>query len=264
MLRMQLAECVELHKASEDVPTELELDPEEVIDWKDGVEHLKNKTADELYDILGFKDQKIPFLVSEIDVEGDIGVDARADEDKNSEDVAPSRQAVAKQRFSLKWHQLVGVTKMVERARTSGPVMLMDDVGLGKTLQVLAFFAVIAYYRKFHSEMGHYPGIWGEYWTRRDDCILRQERTGKEEWTNFAGEKATLPEYPFLFVVPPTLVDQVASECARFLASGSFDVITYFGGRTAHKKVWEVLKDRSHNLPYMRIYVASTTVSRWG
>jgi hypothetical protein len=84
--------------------------------------------------------------------------------------------------------------------------------------------------------------------------------TGTREWTNFAGEKMILPQYPFLFVVPPTLVVQVASECDRFLETGAFDVITYFGGYKTHKDLWGALEERSHHAPHMRIYIASTTV----
>ena len=58
---------------------------------------------------------------------------------------------------------------------------------------------------------------------------------------NFAKEKSVIPDHPFMFVVPPTLVDQVAFECNRFLESGSFDIITYTAGYKVHKDVWEVL-----------------------
>jgi hypothetical protein len=77
---------------------------------------------------------------------------------------------------------------------------------------------------------------------------------------NFAKEKSVIPDHPFMFVVPPTLVDQVAFECNRFLESGSFDIITYTAGYKVHKDVWEVLERRSHTAPHMRVYVASTTV----
>lgn len=161
VLRMQLAERVELHRSAEDGPPELDLEREDLVDWMEGVEHLQNKTSQELYNMLGFNDAKIPFLVSEVPVDADLAALPRADDD--DDDIAPAIQVPLSRPFTLKWHQLVGVVKMVERALTSGPVVLMDDVGLGKTVQVLAFFAVIAYYRNFHSETKRYPGIWGAY-----------------------------------------------------------------------------------------------------
>jgi hypothetical protein len=160
-LRMQLADRVDLHRSGEDGSPELDLDREDLVDWMEGVEHLKNKTSKELYNMLGFNDEKIPFLVSELPVDTDLAALPRADDEDG--DIEPSPPASTSQPFRLKWHQLVGVVKMVECALTSGPVVLMDDVGIGKTIQVLAFFAVMAYYRNFHSETKRYPGIWGAY-----------------------------------------------------------------------------------------------------
>ncbi|KAF8265968.1 hypothetical protein EI94DRAFT_1474545, partial [Lactarius quietus] len=102
-----------------------------------------------------------------------------------------------------RWHQLVGVTRMVQCTQTSKPVLLMDDVRLGKTLQVITFFAIISYYRKFYEVKQKYPGMWGGW------------------------EKGALPNYPFLIVVPPTLVVQVMQECKHFLKKGFMDVIEY-------------------------------------
>ena len=157
-LLTQLAERVELHKT--DGPGEpfvLDLEPEDPMDWTEGVESFQNVTEEDLYKILGFDDGKIPFLVTEIDADTDIGV-----EDEDATSLAPPSQVVEKQPFALKWHQLVGVVKMMQCAMRSQPVLLMDDVGLGKTLQVIAFFAVLTYYRQFHSDTAKYPGSWGE------------------------------------------------------------------------------------------------------
>ncbi|KAH9011409.1 hypothetical protein EDB83DRAFT_2234057 [Lactarius deliciosus] len=245
-LFVELPKLRDWQEAYKDGPVELDLNPQELVDWTEGVEHLKTKTEDELYGMLGFEDRKIPFLVTEVDTESDFYMSAQTGT-YEGDVFAPAMEPRATRRpFSLKWHQLVRVTKMVERALTSGPIMLMDDFGVGKMVQVLAFFAVMAYYRKFYSEAKQYPGIW--------------------EWTNFTGEKATLPKSPFLIVVPPALVDQVAWECDHFLEKGSFDVIRYFGRYKTNQKVWEELRKPSStgNPSHMRIYVASTTVSMCG
>jgi hypothetical protein len=166
---MQLAERIELHRLSEDGPSEIDLEPHDLVDWTEGVEHLQSKTPEELYLMLGFKDGKIPFLVDQIDVEGVLAALPQAD------DVAPKRLTTM-QPFAMKWHQLVAVVKMMECALTSLPVMLMDDVGIGKTLEVIAFFAVLAYYRKFYSETKRYPGIWGAYYILCDTAAQSIER----------------------------------------------------------------------------------------
>ena len=150
VLSTQLAELVHLHNNITDVPTVLNLDRQDLVDWAEGIEHLRTKTEDELYALLGFNDKKIPFLVTEIDVEPDL--EALACPDEDACDIPPPLATTATKRpFALKWHQLVGVVKMLECARTCLPTMLMDDVGLGKTLEVIAFFTVIAYYCAFYN-----------------------------------------------------------------------------------------------------------------
>lgn len=161
-LLVQLAERLELHKTDgPEEPLVLDLEPEPFMDWTEGVEGLQNLTEEDLYRMLGFDDKRIPFLVTEIERDTDIGADLDTDERKDRVTAHPSL-GVDKQPFALKWHQLVGVVKMVQCAMTSRAVLLMDDVGLGKTLQVIAFFAVIAYYRQYHSDKKAYPGFWGE------------------------------------------------------------------------------------------------------
>ncbi|KAI0056808.1 hypothetical protein BV25DRAFT_1813447, partial [Artomyces pyxidatus] len=60
------------------------------------------------------------------------------------------------------WHQLVGVHKMLTQVKTSLSVLLMDGVGLRKTIQVFALFAMLAFYRETHKQTGRYPVKWHE------------------------------------------------------------------------------------------------------
>lgn len=57
-----------------------------------------------------------------------------------------------------RWHQVIGVTKMLDNFFANKPTLLMDDVGLGKTLQVTGFFATLAFYRDHHEKNGCFPG----------------------------------------------------------------------------------------------------------
>lgn len=159
LLGMQIADRVNHHKAIPEGPIELNLDPADPLDWSSGVEELQTKTEDELYKLLGFEDKKVPFLASEIDEDTDIGVQAY--EGENEDDTVPVAQ-IAKKPLRLKWHQLVGLVKLTQCALTSKTVLLMDTMGMGKTLQVLALFSVLAYYRRFYNKTKRYPGMWGE------------------------------------------------------------------------------------------------------
>jgi SNF2 family DNA or RNA helicase len=149
----QLAERLELEKAEMVDEVEFELDPAPVEEWSEGVEHLKKKTPEELYQMLGLEKASIPFFK-----EKSVG----AEQEVSGELGEVETSATTTEGFSLRWHQLAGLVRMLERARTSQPVLLMDDVGLGKTVQVLALFAMLAYYRVHYKTQGRYPGLWGE------------------------------------------------------------------------------------------------------
>ena len=70
-----------------------------------------------------------------------------------------------------------------------------------------------------------------------------------------------MPDYPFMIIVPPTLVEQVALECHRFLQTGSFNIIKVMGSMEQHCDVWRQTEMRSKVPSYMTIYIATTTVS---
>jgi hypothetical protein len=42
------------------------------------------------------------------------------------------------------------------------PILLMDDVGVGKTLQLVGFIALLTYFRAYYDEHGSFPGEFGE------------------------------------------------------------------------------------------------------
>lgn len=140
----QLAGRLELESAHMEDTVEFSLDPPaEAEEWSEGVEDLKKATPETLYGLLGLDKPHIPgfneYIVEDLEAGGE-----------------------AKE-FNMRWHQLVGTVKLLERALTSDPALLMDDVGLGKTTQVLAMFAMLEYYRKYHELHRRYPpGNWGE------------------------------------------------------------------------------------------------------
>ena len=149
----QLAERMELEKA--DMVDQIEFDvddPTTSENWSEGVEHLKDKTPAQLYELLGLELHSIPFFKTRVSIEGEVSGDLGELETSTT----------TTEGTSLRWHQLVAVVKILERAITSEPVLLMDDVGLGKTVEVIALFAMLAYYRKYFKERGRYPGKWGE------------------------------------------------------------------------------------------------------
>jgi hypothetical protein len=59
------------------------------------------------------------------------------------------------------WHQLVGILRMLQLSFEGKPVLLMDEVGVGKTLQAAGLIAMLTYYRRFKTRTGKFPGAFG-------------------------------------------------------------------------------------------------------
>ena len=51
-----------------------------------------------------------------------------------------------------RWHQLVGIVKIVMQAFKGEPLMLMDEVGVGKTLQLVGAIATLTFFRDFYEK----------------------------------------------------------------------------------------------------------------
>jgi hypothetical protein len=124
------------------------------MDWREGVEDLKGFTTDELWQKLGLPDKAIPFFNTTSDPFGTHDPWVDLDWFSNPSHVSP---------FGPRWHQLQGILRMVERAFEGKPVLLMDEVGLGKTLQVVAVIAILAFYREHFGKYSRFPGIFGEF-----------------------------------------------------------------------------------------------------
>jgi SNF2 family DNA or RNA helicase len=143
---------------SDDAPSidpDLDLDRMPDLEWSEGVEEYKKLTRDDLWAMLGRSAEKsIPFFNLKQDAESHC--DPWTDEGEAWLQDPSNGDSLA-----LRWHQLVGVLKMVENAFLKKPVLLMDGVGLGKTIQVAAFVAVLAWYREFFATHGKFPGKFG-------------------------------------------------------------------------------------------------------
>ncbi|KAF9222840.1 hypothetical protein BS17DRAFT_651418, partial [Gyrodon lividus] len=119
--------------------------------WQEGVEDLGQLTEEQLWSHLGFKDA-IPFFQEFTDPDAIIkpwskeGVAWLANPESRHEPLRP------------RWHQLVGILRMLQRAFTGELVLLMDGIGIGKTFQVIGFIACLAYYHAFFETHKKLPG----------------------------------------------------------------------------------------------------------
>lgn len=151
----QLKLCDPNAMPAESIP---QFDPDAAYDcdfqWSEGVEEYNGMSEDDLWTILGLPEKQIPFFNLLQDSYGNCDPwtdDGQTWLKENGEPLA------------LRWHQLVGLAKMVKNAFCEMPVLLMDDVGLGKTIQVTALIAVLSFYREFYSMHQCFPGKIGMF-----------------------------------------------------------------------------------------------------
>ncbi|KAB5587967.1 SNF2-related protein [Ceratobasidium theobromae] len=124
-----------------------------------------------------------------------------------------------KPKATPKWHQVIGVHAILERAftKTRGeracPTMLCDDVGLGKTLQIIGIFSIL----------GH---IYEQQVLHQDKRLPPAPFTFANHTPYFDGMES-LPNLPSLIVAPRTINNQWMSQWDTFTQRGSFIVIRY-------------------------------------
>ncbi|KAG1829710.1 P-loop containing nucleoside triphosphate hydrolase protein [Suillus subalutaceus] len=91
--------------------------------WSEGVEEYNGMSHEDLWAILGLPEKQIPFFNHLQDPYGNCDPWSEDGQTWLKENGEP---------LALRWHQLVGLVKMVKNAFCGMPVLLMDEVGLGK------------------------------------------------------------------------------------------------------------------------------------
>ncbi|KAG1851648.1 P-loop containing nucleoside triphosphate hydrolase protein [Suillus subluteus] len=184
--------------------------------WSEGVEQYSSMSEDDLWTILGLPEKQIPFFNLLQDPYGNCDPwteDGQAWLKENGESLA------------LHWHQLVGLVKMVNNAFCGMPVLLMDEVGLGKTIQVTALIAILSFYREFYAVHNCFPG-----------------KIAAKRWRS---DSPNIPNLPVMLVIPANLVPQFTSELHRYLQRGTFDILPYLATWGSRRTWWEDIWSRS-------------------
>jgi len=225
------------------------------VEWSEGVEDLRDLSTDDLWALLGLPEKAVPFF------------NARQDPfSANDPWTKEGRQWLDDngKPLELRPHQLVGVVKMIINFFAGKPVLLMDGVGLGKTIQFTASIAILAYYRDYYTTHKSFPGAFGAlpflsfiHFTWLPDVIVITS-AGKE-WRSGV---PNIPALPVVLVVPVNLVDQIVHEFHRYLQHGSFDVLPYLTSWNSRPLWWEHIWGLRSNQPQeRRIVVTTPTVS---
>ncbi|KAG9098557.1 hypothetical protein FRC06_006228 [Ceratobasidium sp. 370] len=122
-----------------------------------------------------------------------------------------------------KWHQVAGVLAILKGAftaklgRPARPTMLCDDVGLGKTLQIIGAISMIAH---MHEQQKQQPA----------NSVVPPPFAIEAGTPYFAGLER-IPNRPFLVVVPSTLSSQWMEQLQVFTERGSFHILRFSNGQ---------------------------------
>ncbi|KAI1787254.1 hypothetical protein LXA43DRAFT_896537 [Ganoderma leucocontextum] len=208
-------------------------------DWLTGVEDLQEKNPQELWAGLGLNNEQIPGFNEVEDPRGEVNP---WDQTKWAKFVK-TEQAL---KFGPRWHQLVGITKMCELIIKGKPLLLMDQVGVGKTLQIVGAIVMYPMLRAYYQRNKRFP-------------------------PQFKGLKCdtpdgNLPDRPHLIIVPVALFDQWMVEFKRYVKFGSVDIYPYthqwnqLGRQTVWDDVFQ-LKDDKQTLSHKVLLVAYTVSS---
>ncbi|KAJ7914639.1 P-loop containing nucleoside triphosphate hydrolase protein [Mycena leptocephala] len=197
------------------------------------LEEYSHLSVDQLWVLLGLPDKAIPFFNTKLDPTGlhnpwtEEG-NAFFEDDRNS-----------KINLTPRWHQLVGLYKMMNMAFIAEPVVLMDEVGLGKTLQIIALVACLAYYRDYYHQKKYFPGAF--------------------KHRMWQGKNGNIPTLDSIVVVPVNLQTQMESEIRRYLYPGTFDIIPYIGAYKSRKTFWEDVVKKSVQPAGRRLFMAASS-----
>lgn len=133
------------------------------LEWSEGTEDFQGNTVEELGAALGLVNGQIPNFNAVLDPRGEktLWDDADWFADESNETIA----------CNPRWHQLVGIVTMLERAFNNKNVLLMDEVGLGKTMQIVGMIAILTSFREYYEEKGHFPGAFSGCPLHRDEAF---------------------------------------------------------------------------------------------
>ncbi len=238
--------------AVNEVAEELDMGEDISMEWESGVEEYQRTGLAEIINMLGLPDAKLPNFNHYEDPNGDVDPWSPA-----FADFVKGDQAYP---MSPRWHQWVGALAMIKRIMAGIPVMLMDDVGIGKTIQVLMVIALMQVYRRHYAEHKRFPGMFGECFPRRRNIVLILWFIAN---TKLDTPDGNLPDLPHIIAVPSGLRAQWEGEIKRFLRWGSFDLIPYMNNHhpDTRQPVWNAINGARPGLSAAdKIILTTTTV----
>ncbi|KAI0642173.1 hypothetical protein C8Q79DRAFT_984404 [Trametes meyenii] len=185
-------------------------------DWKSGVEAYEHLRVPDIVSALGLPNEQLPFFLDKIDMVGS--------EDAWSEQGQRALKGPNASALKPFWHQWVGILKMIDNMFEGRSTLLLDGVGIGKTLQVIGFLAMYEW-----------------LYLQGDHCSARFKEMAKGH------EK--LPRVPHVLVVPCNRTPQWTDELHRYIKMGTIAILPYnhscnLGARQAFWKAFDAIPEQ--------------------
>ena len=126
------------------------------LDWEEGTEEHRHHSVNTLWTLLARETHYLPLFKCFMDHTGlhnPWDHPAFFSNPLSNPDI---------RRLSPRWYQLIGILKGIELAFDGKPLLLMDGVGFGKTLQLTGMFVMLKWFRDYYAEHGDFPGKFSE------------------------------------------------------------------------------------------------------
>ena len=136
-----------------DADEAFDLDTINYDEWEEGTEGYADFTIEEMVKDNALPDQHLPFFNHYQDPEG------------IRDAWSPGAlEALKKQEMPLETfrHQWLGVQKGVDNMLSGRNLLLMDQVGVGKTMQAIGMIAMYEWLRQYFAKHSSYPPRYGE------------------------------------------------------------------------------------------------------
>ncbi|KAI0362847.1 hypothetical protein BV20DRAFT_959460, partial [Pilatotrama ljubarskyi] len=173
--------------------------------WTEGVEEYKHLTIEDIIACFALESPRIPIFADKVDMHGI--------EDPWSPGGQRNLTLPGASELRLFWHQWIACLKMADAMFEGRNILLMDGVGVGKTIEATATIGLYEWLRVYRKQRGAFPMRFGES-APRPRCSMSQ---------------ADLTDNMHVIVVPPPLMEQWVTEIKRYLHCRVVSVIPYVG-----------------------------------
>ncbi|KAI0363031.1 hypothetical protein BV20DRAFT_916401, partial [Pilatotrama ljubarskyi] len=122
-------------------------------DWKEGVEEYRELDVADVQRAFALPTPHLPFFNKKQDLAA-----VHAPWSPEGREALKAPEATELRPF---WHQWIGILKLVDNMMHGRSTLIMDQVGVGKTMQAVGLIAMYEWLRRYHAQHHRYPDHFG-------------------------------------------------------------------------------------------------------